>query len=166
MQFLEAKFDPMGVIIPLLHAPLAWMAHPLDLARAMRDFSARLTLLQWHSLGQLAGLDSPDVEPTHPDDTRFIDLVWTEVPAWHVTMEWYLAITRHVQDMLFNTPGLSEKERVRAAFWWRQWLNALAPTNFFLTNPVAQRKAAETGGASLRRGWESSRKTWRPETFA
>jgi len=43
-------------------------------------------------------------------------------------------------------PELSDKERSRSAFWLRQGLNALAPNNFFLTNPVAQRKAQESGG--------------------
>ena len=68
--------------------------------------------------------------------------------------QWYLFHTRHVQDALFQTPGLAPKERRRAAFWWRKWLNAMAPTNFLATNPVAQRKAVETRGESLRRGFE------------
>ncbi|MDP3031856.1 MAG: alpha/beta fold hydrolase, partial [Rhodocyclaceae bacterium] len=39
-----------------------------------------------------------------------------------------------------------------AAFWWREWLNAMAPTNFLPSNPVALQKAAETNGESLLRG--------------
>ncbi|MCK7498181.1 MAG: hypothetical protein MZW92_51610 [Comamonadaceae bacterium] len=61
-------------------------------------------------------------------------------------------LTHHVQDALFETPGLSPKERRRAAFWWRNWLNAVAPTNFFWTNPVAMHKFVETQGDSLARG--------------
>jgi polyhydroxyalkanoate synthase len=55
---------------------------------------------------------------------------------------------------LFASPGLSPKERRRAAFWWRKWLNAVAPTNFLLTNPVALRKATETRGESLKKGFD------------
>jgi len=55
--------------------------------------------------------------------------------------------TRHVQEALFDTPGLSPRERRRAAFWWRNWLNAVAPANFLLTNSVAVRQAIETHGA-------------------
>jgi polyhydroxyalkanoate synthase len=69
--------------------------------------------------------------------------------------EWYLAFTHHTQDMVYDTPALSSKERRRAAFWWRNWLNAVSPTNYLLTNPVALRKAVETGGASLARGFEN-----------
>jgi poly[(R)-3-hydroxyalkanoate] polymerase subunit PhaC len=88
-----------------------------------------------------------------PDDARFADPAWSEQPGWDLLKQWYLFGTRQVQDALFQTPGLSPKERRRAAFWWRQWLNAAAPTNFLFTNPVAMRKAVESGGESLRRGF-------------
>ena len=39
-------------------------------------------------------------------------------------------------------------------FWARQWLNAVAPTNFLLTNPVALRKFWESGGQSLAAGFK------------
>ena len=55
--------------------------------------------------------------------------------------------------MLFDTPGLSETQRKRAAFWARQWLNAMAPTNFFFSNPIAMRRFFETNGDSLRKGF-------------
>ena len=60
-----------------------------------------------------------------------------------------------MQDMLYDTPGLSSGERRRAAFWWRKWLNAVAPTNYFWLNPVALRKAVETHGESLWHGWRN-----------
>jgi polyhydroxyalkanoate synthase len=91
--------------------------------------------------------------PAIEGDTRFSDPAWTELPSWDLLKEWYLAFTRHTQDMLYDTPGLSDKDRERAAFWWRNWLNAVAPTNFLFTNPVALRKAFETGGESLARGF-------------
>ena len=56
--------------------------------------------------------------------------------------------------MFFETPGLSDKERRRSAFWLRNWLNMVAPTNFFWLNPVAMRRFVETNGESLKQGWE------------
>jgi len=64
-------------------------------------------------------------------------------------------MTHQVQDMLYDTPGLSNRDRRRAAFWWRKWLNAVAPTNFLLTNPAAMQKAMETRGESLLRGFNN-----------
>jgi polyhydroxyalkanoate synthase subunit PhaC len=149
---VEANVDPMGMAMPLMHAQLAWLMHPQELADAMADFSTRMIGLQWHSWRRAAGLPSEDVELPNPDDTRFVDPVWSDSASWDIAKEWYLLMTHQIQDMLYDTPGLSSQERRRAAFWWRKWLNAMAPTNFLLSNPVAMRKAAETGGESLARG--------------
>ena len=149
---VEADIDPLGIAMPLMHAQLAWLTHPQELAESAAEFSSRMLALQWHSWQRLFGVPSDDVELPHPDDNRFGDPVWTESASWDVVKEWYLAYTHQIQDMLYQTPGLSNRDRRRAAFWWRKWLNAMAPTNFLLTNPVAMRKAAETNGDSLMRG--------------
>ena len=147
-----ANIDPMGVTMPLVHAQLAWLSHPQELAEAMSAFSTKMAALQWYSWQRALGRPAADIEKPHPDDSRFADPLWRESATWDITKEWYLALTHHVQTMLFDTPGLSGKERRRAAFWSRKWLNAMAPTNFLLTNPVAMQKAMETNGDSLVRG--------------
>jgi len=149
---VEANIDPMGMAMPLAHAQLAWLAHPQELAENLSDFSTKMLALQWHSWLRAFGLPSEDIEKPNPDDNRFIDAVWQESASWDIAKEWYLVMTHHIQDMLYATPGMSSKERRRAAFWWRKWLNAMAPTNFLWSNPVAMRKAAETNGESLIRG--------------
>jgi polyhydroxyalkanoate synthase len=151
-QAVETNIDPMGVAMPLMHAQLAWLMHPQELAEASAHFSSKMLSLQWHTWRRAFGLPSEDVEAPNPDDNRFADPVWKESASWDIAKEWYLLATHHVEDMLYETPGLSSRERRRAAFWWRKWLNAMAPTNFLLTNPVAIRKAAETSGDSLVRG--------------
>ena len=150
---IEGSIDPIGMAAPIVHAQLAWASHPQELAEHMLNLSADLWKLQMHSLYRLFGFPHPDPIQLNPDDTRFADPWWTEVATWDITKEWYLAITHHMQDMLYATPGLDAKERRRAAFWWRKWLNAIAPTNFLLTNPVAIRKAIESNGESLRQGF-------------
>ena len=148
-EVVEDAFDPLGIGAPILHAQLAWLAHPQELSQHMLGLSSDLWNLQWHTWARLHGLSSPDPIAPNADDARFSDPVWTERPTWDLMKEWYLAFTRHTQDMLYETPGLSSKERRRAAFWWRKWLNAVAPTNFLWTNPVALRRAFETRGQSL-----------------
>ena len=150
----ESMLDPFGVLAPMVHANSAWWLHPQEFAELWSRAGADLLGLQLHSFARLIGRESDDIVRPQPDDMRFSDPAWSKDAAWSLLKQWYLFFTRHVQDALYQTPGLSPKERRRAAFWWRQWLNAAAPTNFLLTNPVALRKAAETGGESLRRGFE------------
>lgn len=153
-EVVQNNIDPIGMATPLVHAQLAWLAHPLELGSALSGFSQRMWALQWHSLLRAFGMPSEDVEMPHPDDKRFSDPVWTDSATWDISKEWYLSFTHHIQDMLYETPGLSGKDRRRAAFWWREWLNAMAPTNFLLTNPVALRKTAETNGENLIHGFQ------------
>lgn len=152
---IEGTIDPLGMAAPLVHAQLAWLAHPQELAERMTTLSATLGALQWHSLLRACGVSS--VEPVAPkdEDNRFNDPVWENSATWDIMKQWYLTLTHQVQDLLYCTPGLSNKERRRAAFWWRKWLNAMAPTNFLFTNPVAMRRAMETHGESLMRGYKN-----------
>jgi polyhydroxyalkanoate synthase len=151
---VESLGDPFGIVAPMIHAQSAWWLHPLELGELLTRSAGDFIALQLHTLAKLAGRGGDEVVHPQADDTRFSDPVWSTDPAWSLLKQWYLFTTRHVQDALYQTPGLSPKERRRAGFWWRQWLNAMAPTNFLPTNPVALRKAAETGGESLRRGFE------------
>jgi polyhydroxyalkanoate synthase len=149
---VEGSIDPFGMTAPIVHAQLAWLTHPQECGERFVRMSNDLWLLQRHSMLRALGVPHPDPVRPNPDDVRFADPVWSNSPTYDLMKEWYLAITHNVQDMLYDTPGLSGKERRRAAFWWRKWLNAVAPTNFFWTNPVAIRKAVLSNGDSLVRG--------------
>ncbi len=149
---LAKAVDPFGVTTSLLNAQMAWMMHPQELGRAIHALSGDLIALQSHVWRRAMGLPSEDVIEPHADDARFADPVWKDEATWNIVKEWYLAFTHRLEDMYFETPGLSDKERRRAAFWFRNWLNAVAPTNLFWLNPVAMRRAVETKGESLAQG--------------
>ena len=87
----------------------------------------------------------------HGDDTRFSDPVWSDEVQWDLLKQWYLFFARHIQDALFETPGLSAKERRRAAFWVGRCSTPRRPRNL-LTNPAALFRSFETGGKSLADG--------------
>jgi polyhydroxyalkanoate synthase subunit PhaC len=149
---IEKHVDPFGVTTSVLNAQAAWLAHPQELARAMTALSGDILALQTHVMRRALGFPSEDVVTPHEDDTRFADPVWKDSATWDIIKESYLAFTHRLEDMCYETPGLSDRERRRAAFWFRKWLNAMAPTNFFWTNPVAMRKFVESKGDSLKNG--------------
>ena len=152
---VEAKVDPIGVATPLIHAQLAWLSHPQEMSETLAEVSNNLWEMQTHAWHRIWGMPSKDIVAPHPDDTRFADPIWSESAGWDIVKEWYLGVTHQVQDMLYNTPGLSSRDRRRAAFWWRKWLNAVAPTNFLFTNPTAMQKAMDTRGESLLKGFNN-----------
>lgn len=151
----EQRVDPLGITTSLINAHAAWLMHPQELTRAISALSSDMVALQMHLVYRALGMPSEDVVMPHADDARFVDPVWSETPTWDIVKESYLAFTRWLEDMLFETPGLSDKERRRAAFWARKWLNAMAPTNFFWSNPIAMRKCVETRGETLVQGFQN-----------
>ncbi|MDD2884904.1 MAG: alpha/beta fold hydrolase [Dechloromonas sp.] len=154
-QAVSKAIDPFGVTTSLLNAQMAWLMHPQEYFRAVNALSGDLLALQTHVTRRALGMPSDDVIAPNADDSRFADPIWTESASWDIIKEWYLAFTHRLQDMYFETPGLSDKERRRAAFWLRKWLNMVAPTNYFWLNPAAMQRAVESNGESLKRGWQN-----------
>jgi polyhydroxyalkanoate synthase len=81
---VESHLDPLGVVMPMVHAQLAWVTHPQELAEAASEFSTRMLALQWQSWQRLFGLPCTDVEEPNPDDTRFADPLWKDSATWDI----------------------------------------------------------------------------------
>ena len=96
--------DPFGVTSSLLNAQMAWMMHPQELMRATSALSGDLLALQTHVMRRALGMPSEDVITPNPDDVRFADPVWSDAATWDIIKEWYLAFTRRLEDMFFETP--------------------------------------------------------------
>jgi len=151
---LARALDPFGVVRSLADVQRAWVSHPLDLLSTLARFSGDVIALQLHMWKRAMGMPDRDVAPPHSDDLRFADPEWSTNPFWDSIKQIYLTMTRDVVDMVYEVPDLSDKERRRAAFWAKAFFNAIAPTNFFWTNPVAMHKFVENRGQTLWRGLE------------
>ena len=143
---------------------------PLRLNDATRQLWSRLALdpsplidtwvelaQSWSALwtygsGRMAGVDAEPVACPDHDDRRFRDRDWNEVPWLDVLKQFYLVNARACSAFPARVAGLDESSASRLEFAARQVTDALAPTNFFPTNPEAIRAAAESGGASAVNG--------------
>ncbi|MGQ5522805.1 PHA/PHB synthase family protein [Chitinimonas sp. PSY-7] len=152
---LRQVLDPWGLINIHAKAITSWLGSPMEAASAMTRYGYDCFTLHTQAAGRFMGAPDIDIFPPNTEDQRFTDSVWRDEPMWDYLKEGYLMQTRWIQDMLYQSPGLSEEERRKSAFWLRQTLNAFAPTNFLATNPIAQRKAWETMGESLVKGLQN-----------
>jgi polyhydroxyalkanoate synthase len=91
------------------------------------------------------------VQPA-PGDRRFKDDAWANELVYDFLKQSYLVGSRWIQNLVAETPGVNERTRAEIQFLTRQYIDAIAPTNFVLTNPVVARKTMETGGANLLAG--------------
>lgn len=145
--------DPFGIAHAFTASAQGWMRHPQELFQAWSGLAGALAGVQvdwWLDLGRTGTHHSAAVAA----DERFADPLWSELPPFALTRDLYLTYTHWLEENLFRTPGVDAATRRRGAFWARQWLNAVAPSNFLALNPVALRKAAESGGRSVVKGFE------------
>src|SRR6516225_9829587 len=90
------------------------------------------------------GLDVAPPVPVPEGDKRFADRTWSDNPAFFALRQGYLAASRLMDDMLAAGSGDTVAD-AKAALAAGFLLDALAPTNFLLTNPAALKRALETG---------------------
>lgn len=148
-EHLAKIMDPFGIGKAIVEMQVAWLTHPQDLSDALLKFTRDLEALQTHLWNVAAGVEKEAPVKAVEGDERFADPMWTELPAFAAMKQYYLLVTRWLQDTLYHTPGVPAKDKRKATFWVRQWLNAIAPSNYLLTNPVAIQKFFETGGESM-----------------
>ena len=150
---LRRTVDPFGLMEATLRAQQAWLSHPEAFAERLSTYYHQLGEVNLQVAGRICGVKLTDAVSPVPYDERFRSPVWEENPLFDLLKEHYLLTTRWIEDALFETPDLDEKSRHKAAFFMRQVLNALSPTNFFWTNPEVMWETAATGGQNLLEGY-------------
>jgi len=101
---------------------------------------------------RLAGEDvEPLVEP-EPGDRRFKDDTWSSNPLYDHIKQSYLLASNFVLSTVRETDGLDAQTALKVDFYTRQFVDALAPTNFVMTNPEVAERTVETGGENLVQG--------------
>lgn len=107
----------------------------------------------WASASRrLAGGEvQPAIEPA-PRDKRFKDPEWKSNQFFDFLLQLYLLTTQWAQDLVRDAEGLDPHIRHKAEFYVQQITNALAPSNFVLTNPEVLRETLSSNGDNLVRG--------------
>ena len=126
-----------------------------------RTFSKETDLLKNHvsllrsSLMELIGLKGDTVIEEEKGDRRFKDKSWNDNPFFSYLKQAYLLNSKTVLDLVNTLEDTNNHTHDQFMFFTRQLVNALAPTNFVLTNPAVLRKTAESGGGNLVDGFKN-----------
>ncbi len=109
----------------------------------------------WRSAALKAfnGTDTPVIQ-ADPGDKRFKDKDWQDNQVFDFIKQSYLLTSRWLQSTVQGIEGLDPHTQHKVDFFTRQFVNALAPTNFAITNPEVLRAVAETKGENLVKGLE------------
>jgi polyhydroxyalkanoate synthase len=158
--------NPLREVVPIDWAEIAWALRTVWLRSAGKP-KAAMSLVEfnqglWHSAlefwqeaGQrwlgLFGLSSASGPTAGPTDKRFAAPEWRTNPAYLALKQLYLLASDWLLEQ-GDAADMDEAERQRLNFHLRQFVDAMSPSLMLMSNPVALRKAIETGGASLADG--------------
>jgi polyhydroxyalkanoate synthase len=144
--------DSLGIGTAFLEMTARMMADPSRLVQAQLSlWNDYLTLWQRTAQRFLGGESEPMIEPS-AGDRRFRDAAWTENTLFDFIKQSYLLTARWLQSTVRDVEGIDERTARKVDFYTRQFVDALAPSNFLMTNPEALRTTIESKGENLLNG--------------
>jgi polyhydroxyalkanoate synthase len=100
------------------------------------------------------GPAEPVIEPAK-QDKRFKNELWVQNPTFDHAKQWYLLWSRFFESSVHAIKGIDPHTHHKAEFYTRQFVSALSPTNFVMTNPAALNATIESRGENLLRGFRN-----------
>jgi polyhydroxyalkanoate synthase subunit PhaC len=144
--------DPLNIGGAFMEMTARMMGNPAKVAEAQLDlWKAHVDL--WHNTAQrFLGHHSQPLATPAQGDRRFSHSDWDENQIFDFVKQSYLVGARWMQQTIGNVEGLDGKTRAKVDFYTRQFVDAMAPSNFVLTNPEVLRATIESGGENLVKG--------------
>jgi polyhydroxyalkanoate synthase len=158
----QAPPDGVGMASPLaigaafFEMTARMMADPARLVQSQlslwRDY---MTLWQRTTQRFLGGeTAAPVIEPA-AGDRRFRDAAWSDNALFDYIKQSYLLAARWIQKTVQEVDGVDERTARKVDFYTRQLVDAIAPSNFLMTNPEVLRATIESRGENLVKGLEN-----------
>src|SRR3954452_4054938 len=145
----EATPDPLNIGSAFIDMTTRLMANPARLMQAQLGFWQDYLTLWQNTARRMMGAETPPVIAEDPRDRRFKDEAWRENEVFDFIKQSYLLSARYFQTVVGGVEGLDPKSAQKVDFYTRQFVDAMSPSNFLLTNPEVLRRTAETGGDNL-----------------
>jgi polyhydroxyalkanoate synthase len=148
----SALRDELGIAKAFMDLYARMAADPSVMASMSVNLWVDYMRLWQSSWMRMFGVQAPSIAEPATGDARFKDDDWSSNFVYDHIKQSYLIAARHLQHAVANVEGLPEESEKKVAFFTRQYVDALAPSNFLLTNPQVLRETMQTGGQNLVRG--------------
>ena len=129
-----------------------WAGNPEEMLEAQGRFWTDQAQLWVATARRVLGEEVEPVVAPAPGDKRFADPQWQDSIGFDFFKQSYLLASNWAEQLVAQTEGLNPHTQAKAKFYVRQAANALAPSNFPLTNPTVLRETIASHGENLVRG--------------
>jgi polyhydroxyalkanoate synthase len=129
-----------------------WLADPQRAIEVQTNLGKAYLDLWAAAMRRLAGEPTAPIATPAPSDKRFSDPEWTQNQYFDFLKQAYLLTAQWADKLVADAADLNPHTKQKAEFYVRQITNALAPTNFVLTNPELLRETLTSNADNLVRG--------------
>ena len=129
-----------------------WLRDPQRALELQSQLSKAYLDLWANAVKRMAGEEAPPVAAPEPGDKRFADPEWSSNQFFDFLKQAYLLTVEWANRLVHETGGIDPHTRQKAEFYVRQIANAIAPSNFVLTNPELLRETMASKAENLVRG--------------
>lgn len=152
---ISGPVDPLNVGQAFMDLTTAMMTNPAKIMEAQVNlFTSYMSL--WQSQSQKAmGEGDGDAPDLGKGDKRFKDPAWQENHVFDFIKQSYLLTSKWLLDTIHDVEGLDKHTAEKVDFYARQFVDALSPSNFVMTNPVVLRETLATNGQNLVNGLDN-----------
>ncbi len=144
--------DELGLGKAFMELAAQMLSNPARLAESnMNLWWNYMNLWQGSMLRMMGGQAEPVATPS-AGDKRFKHEDWHEHFLYDYIKQSYLIAANWMHDQVASVDGLDQHTKRKVDFFTRQYIDALAPSNFALTNPEVFRETIASGGQNLVKG--------------
>jgi polyhydroxyalkanoate synthase len=144
--------DEFGIARAYMDLAAKMLANPVKLAETQMNLWWDYMNLWQGSTLKLMGLQSAPAVVPDKNDRRFKHDDWQEHFLFDYIKQSYLIAARWMHKTVAEVEGLDPKTAKKVDFFTRQYIDAMAPSNFALTNPEVLQETCKSGGENLVKG--------------
>src|SRR5438067_4769097 len=131
-----------------------WLRDPQRALELQSSLGKAYLDLWANAVKRMAGEQVQLVADPDPRDKRFADPEWSNNQFFDFLKQGYLLTVQWANRLVREAEALDPHTRHKADFYIRQIANAIAPSNFVLTNPELLRETLASNAQNLVRGMQ------------
>jgi polyhydroxyalkanoate synthase len=150
---VEDQYDEVNDVVKTLGQVAEYWLRDPQRALELQSSLGKAYLDLWaNAVKRMAGEPVPPVAEPDPRDKRFADPEWSTNQFFDFLKQGYLLTVQWANRLVRDAEGLDPHTQQKADFYMRQIANAIAPSNFVLTNPELLRETLSSNAENLVRG--------------
>jgi polyhydroxyalkanoate synthase subunit PhaC len=149
---LPAFGDELGIAKAFYEMTGKLLADPAKFADMQFKLWQDYMSLWQHSMLRFLGHDAQSVIEPAQSDRRFKHGDWQQNFLYDYIKQSYLIAAKHLHQTVGSVQGLDDQTAKKVDFYTRQYIDALSPSNFLMTNPEVLRETVSSGGQNLVKG--------------